>query len=69
MIEDLAALISEFNRFAGKPPVSVAEVEAHIAAGDLIVWLTMSFAGKISDDQYRALMWLADQVGPHLIID
>jgi hypothetical protein len=62
MIEDLAAVISEFNRFAGKPPVSVAEVQHHVTAGDLVAWLEDGFEGRISEEQYRALMWLADQV-------
>jgi hypothetical protein len=62
---DLAALVTELNKLKGKavPDVTLAEVRQHVADGDLVSWLKDGFEGKISDEHYRALMWLAGQVG------
>jgi hypothetical protein len=61
-LSDLAALVTELNKLIGKadPDVSLAEVQQHVTDGDLVAWLTMSFQGKISGRQFRALLWLAD---------
>jgi hypothetical protein len=59
-----ATLATELNKLVGKPvpDVSLAEVQQHVRDGDLVAWLEDRFEGKISDDQCRALTWLAERV-------
>jgi hypothetical protein len=45
---DFTALATELNRLDGRPPVTLAEVESHVAQDDVGEWLQTSFAVQTS---------------------
>jgi hypothetical protein len=58
---DFTALATELNRLDGKPAVTLAEVESHVAQDGMCEWLQSSFATQ-TPQAYRSLAWLSDQV-------
>jgi hypothetical protein len=58
---DFVALTTELNRLDGRPPVTLAEVERHVARDDVGEWLENSFATQ-TPQSYRSLAWLGNQV-------
>jgi hypothetical protein len=58
---DFTALATELNRLDGRPPVTLAEVEGHVAQDDVDDWLLSNFATQ-TPQAYRSLAWLGNQV-------
>jgi hypothetical protein len=58
---DFVALATELNRLDGRPPVTLADVERHVAQDDVDDWLATSFATQ-TPQAYRSLAWLGNQV-------
>jgi hypothetical protein len=58
---DLVALVSELNRLQGLPPVTIADIDRHVAQDSLGEWLQNSFA-RLPRQTYRSLAWLGNQV-------